>query len=85
MKYEDTVMEQHQRHKTDEDTINRWLKAQAEITWDIAFKAGQESGCFAEGWANGIKEVVDWAENNDPNNSFWKSVYWQAQKKEWGV
>ena len=54
-----------------EDTV-MWAK-NPQILWDIAeaqnkllfkqaeisFKAGQESGCFAEGWAIGIKEVVD--------------------------
>jgi len=39
---------------------------------EISFKAG-------------IREVVEWVEENDPNNSFWKSQCWQAMKKEWKV
>ena len=77
MKYEDTVMEQHQRHKTDEDTINRWLKAQAEITGDIAFKAGFKESLdtvvatreYDEGKIDGIKEVVDWLKDENDKHS----------------
>ena len=54
------------------------IKRQAEIS----FKAGQESGCYAEGWANGIKEVVAWV---DEHLGVCDYPPWLAQLKEWGI
>ena len=49
-------------------------KAQAEITWDIAHKAG-------------IREVVEWIENRSilANRGTAHGQEWQAKLKEWGI
>ena len=62
------------------------LQAQAEIS----FKAGQESGCYAEGWASGIREVVDWVEKMNISLDIFDHVAiegdaWQAKLKELGI
>lgn len=62
----------------------RVAQAQAEIS----FKAGQESGCYAEGWANGIREVVEFVllyayDTNGDIHIIGES--WQAKLKEWGI
>lgn len=49
-------------------------------------RAGQENGCYAEGWANGIKEVVEFVELNMPIINDWRfKDNWQAKLKEWGI
>lgn len=67
MDWKETVMSGKQIYKIYKDTAKfqgcggvpeyelEMLRQQAEIS----FNAGQESGCYAEGWANGIKEVGD--------------------------
>ncbi len=65
MKAEDTVMSHTEKkdfivERSHQQTVGETqeemlLLKQAEIS----FKAGQESGCFMEGWASGIKEVVE--------------------------
>ncbi len=59
--------------------VDKLLLKQAEIS----FKAGQESGCYAEGWINGIEEVVEWIESN--HTLVEKRIDWQAKLKEWGI
>ena len=69
MRAKDTVLEEFQlvaRTKLDRDSM---LLAQAETTWDIAFKAGYEQARvfyypvgFADGKRTGIREVVNWIE-----------------------
>ncbi|KKK62752.1 hypothetical protein LCGC14_3001170, partial [marine sediment metagenome] len=66
--------------------IEKSLQAQAEIS----FKAGQESGCYAEGWASGIREVVDWVEKMNISLDIFDHVAiegdaWQAKLKELGI
>ena len=79
------------RHETEK------LKRQAEITGDIAFKAGIEEAqnrlhstevltiaeeALKEARLAGIKEVAEWVDKN-----MWKQgsiEKWQSQKKEWG-
>ncbi len=70
-------------------------RAQSEITWDIAFKAGFKEALdtvvatreYDEGKIDGIKEVVDWfvergiilPDHIDDNSPM------QAKLKEWGI
>ncbi len=69
-----------------------WLKQAVTRQAEISFKAGQESGCYAEGLANGIGEVVEWVESNgemmyrpyDVYRKF-KTSEWQAKLKEWNI
>ena len=75
-------------------------RAQAEITWGIAFKAGfKESldtvvatGEYDEGKKAGIKEVVDWLKENHASKFFLNlgrphgyDAMWQAKLKGWGI
>ncbi len=86
MKAKDTVMEGKITSLTKEQQhiVDKLLNGQAEIS----FKAGWESGCYAEGYSNGIREVVEWIEDNcdigrcDPVAV---TAEWQAQKKRWGI
>ncbi len=67
------------------------VKAVAEAQAEISFKAGQESGCYAEGWASGLREVVEWIkahrfelEDNQYAQAIWDSEL-QAKLKEWRI
>ncbi len=52
----------------------------ADAVAEISFKAGQESGCYAEGYSNGIREVVEWVyEELEYSSAF------QAKLKEWNI
>ena len=81
MEAKDTLMtfkEQTEEMKTAKVKPGCLVRKQAEITWDIAFKAG-------------IKEVVDWvmkyrSETTREFMGFTMSrVEWQANLKEWGL
>ena len=67
---------------------------------EISFKAGQDDkatqllvgipNAIAQARKNGIKEVVDWIENNNvflvhPDNRVHFLSDWQSQLKEWGI
>ena len=72
------IMELYQKY----DFINRHETEKLGRQAEISFKAGQESGCYAEGWASGIKEAVDWVVINLNTDS--RRDEWQTQLKEWG-
>ena len=69
---------------------------QAEISFKAGIEEAQNRLCSLEVFEiakealskerlAGIREVVEWSMQNDPNNNFWKSRCWQAQLKEWGI
>ncbi len=64
-------------------------KAQAELTGDIAFKAGEAQAeqiltkVYADAKQAGIRKVVEWIESN--HTLVEKRLDWQAQKYEWGI
>ena len=76
MKAKDTIIDSSERKEIayssedEEDAILNACKAQAEITWDEAYKAG-------------IREVVEWIQHNLPDYDFGDG--WQAELREWGV
>uniref|UniRef100_A0A6M3JG63 Uncharacterized protein n=1 Tax=viral metagenome TaxID=1070528 RepID=A0A6M3JG63_9ZZZZ len=66
---------------------------QAEITWDIAYKAGYEEGRLY-GKQAGLKEVVEWIEgfvykeitfDPDVKAYYISGKVWQAKLREWGI
>ena len=99
MEFKDTVMSQTETTKLIDKWLNGEMdarhvsgaiaEAQAEISFKAGYKYALEGAVIEGGYESvkkaGIREVVEWAEQNDPNNSFWKSQCWQEQKKEWGI
>lgn len=74
--------------RSDED-ITRLIVAQAEISFKAGFRYALEGAVIEGGYESvkkqGMKKVVEWAERNDPNNSFWDSRCWQDKLKDWGI
>ncbi len=83
MEAKDTVMSQKEIYIIDECStvegdIVPYLNRQVEITWDIAYKAGEESiletipenlpkfmeDSYADGKKAGMQKVVEWVESN---------------------
>ena len=50
--------------------------------YSARFKAGQESGCYAEGWANGINVVVEYVDRFELIEEGCRDE-WQVEKKVW--
>ncbi len=95
MKAEDTVTftksEKFRELKAHSPDTAKLVAGLMDCQAEISFKAGQESGCYAEGWAHGIKEVVDFvkehnvsANHNQPQYVFYYSDM-EAKLKEWGI
>ena len=72
-------------------------KAQAEVTYPIAFKAGQQNGlslemqgeAYCQGVLTGIWEVVEWVKESGDTSLYTQSGEytdeWQAILKKWGI
>ncbi len=60
-------------------------KEVAEAQAEISFKAGQESGCYAEGWAGGIREVVEGAGLTDEARTKIQLKYIRGDTFYWGA
>ena len=70
-------------------------KAQAKATWDIAFKAGQESivesipenlpPLLETAYRSGVKKVVDTYKRENPSLYEKYKAWWLIKGKEWGI
>ena len=89
MSWKDTVIKKH-KYAEAQYMGDRFLQILSEQA-EISYKAGQENGCYAEGWANGIQEVVDtvWNESvGDPRITGYIRIVWKDWKailKKWGI
>ena len=104
MKIEDTVMKPEEYELIMDNFPNSGfiqphhtalLEAQAEITWDIAYKAGyeerekglspNETKRLEEALIAGRKEVVKWIKKNTVWSILFNTAEGKAQLKEWGI